>query len=491
MSERPAFREAILASDDVQRLLKRLTLVERFHAVMVTSEMPRVTNELLDILRAEVSERRGVAMRVVRWDPYAKREDVLEPISERWLLHEVLEMLVFPPLEHQGSSVLTIVDASCAMPEDDDAWSILFQRMNERRNAIMQAIAGPFLVVGPRRYVALVGRSAPDFWSIVGAIVDVPTPAMDEEWREVSDEEQLERNAKPFLEALAVAFLDEPGGRNLEAVAQELANARRVFEQIPNLGLARLALVIQLTRLGSLLISQPDSQAVELFDESLVLLQPYVDFTGPPFLFGLFAHAHIFRGMGYWVRKEFARAVDDLKEGLRWLEREDQPEDDSMEAKVLLATTAGTLGILYRRLGHLDQAVAYFLKCIPHYIHLLHSSPNPTGIEEQLEFVHDELGRLFQAKHDWDQAWAHFDEAATMYYGAWQRNPGNTHALTSFASTRFAMSKLQGLRGDDGRARALGNEALSAIEFCLEVGQTDPPMVDLAAKIRAYVAEWQ
>lgn len=490
MSERSAFRASILAADDMQRLLKRLTLVERFHAVMVTCEMPRVANELVDILRTEVSERRGVEMLVVLLDPYAKRENALEPMSERWLLDEVLEKLVFPPPEHQGASVLTIVDASNAMPADDDAWSLLFQRMNERRNAIMQAIAGPFLVVGPTRYVALVGRSAPDVWSIVGAIVDVPTPAMDDEWQEVTrDESGLD--VTTLLEVLSLAFIHEPEDLDIATAKLEVANARRLFEQVPNLGLFRVSLAMQLTQMASLLLSQPDSQAIELLDESLELLQPYVDFERPPLIFGLFAYVHIFRGMARWVRKEFPQAVEDLEEGKRWLERDPQPEKDTIEAITLGATVSGTLGMLHRRLGHLDRAVEYFLECIPHYLHLLHSAPNPTGIEEQIAFVHDELGRIFCAKHDWDQAWAYFDQAARLHHQLWQRSPGDADALSSFASTRFAMIKLQGLRGDEMRARALANEALHAIEQYPNVSQGAPHLVELAVKIRAYADRWQ
>lgn len=489
MSERSAFRASILAADDMQRLLKRLTLVERFHAVMVTCEMPRVANELVDILRTDVSERRGVEMLVVRLDPYAKRENALEPMSERWLLDEVLEKLVFPPPEHQGASVLTIVDASNAMPADDDAWSLLFQRMNERRNAIMQAIAGPFLVVGPKRYVALVGRSAPDVWSIVGAIVDVPTPAMDEQWEEVVGGDESGLDVTTFLEVLSLAFIHEPKDLDIATAKLEVANARRLFEQVPNLGLFRVSLAMQLTQMASLLLSQPDSQAIELLDESLELLQPYVDFEQPPFIFALFAYAHIFRGMARWVRKEFARAAKDLEEGLLWIQRDDQAENISIEGNALVATAMGTLGILHRRLGHLDEAVEYFTNCISHDEDLL-AATNAVDIEQQIAFVHDELGRIFCAKHDWDQAWAYFDQAATLHHQLWQRSPGDADALSSFASTRFAMIKLQGLRGDERRARALANAVLEALEQYPNVSAPEPHLVDLAAKIRTYVARW-
>ena len=221
MGERQAFRDAIAADEEVERLLERISMVERFHAVLATCEMPRVANALVDILEAELPQQRRESMRFVRLDPYRAHKDILAPIPVDLLIDEILAKVVHPPVENQGSSVMTIVDASRSLPQDDDAWSIMFQRMNERRNAIMRALPGPYLIVGPKRYDVLFARAAADFWSILGAIVDVPTPLLDEEWAAIFGNEYRVVDPEPIFTTMMPTCV--PGSARASAIASAVS----------------------------------------------------------------------------------------------------------------------------------------------------------------------------------------------------------------------------------------------------------------------------
>ena len=68
------------------------------------------------------------------------------------------------------------MDASRALPPDDEAWNLCFQRLNERRNVIGKALRGPLVLLLPARLEAVFAHAAPDFWSIWSLAVAVKGP---------------------------------------------------------------------------------------------------------------------------------------------------------------------------------------------------------------------------------------------------------------------------------------------------------------------------
>jgi hypothetical protein len=122
-----------------------------------------------------VSTERVELVRLVCLDPYEGRPDAGSPITFEHLVSRVLERLISPPEDERASDVIVAVDASRALHEDDGAWAILFQRMNERRNVIADALKGPLVLCLSPRLEATFARAAPDFWSIRSLAVVVDT----------------------------------------------------------------------------------------------------------------------------------------------------------------------------------------------------------------------------------------------------------------------------------------------------------------------------
>lgn len=161
-----ATRAALLGQFAVEQLLLGLALVEGFMLDVVVVPTARVALSVRWLLEEELPERRADALeiRVLTADP--ARASAFAPVEAEELLERVLAPLMAPPAVKPGVLTLTWIDAATARPEDEPAWTTLFHRFNERRNAITEGLKGPLLVVLPPRMEAVFAHAAPDAWSV-------------------------------------------------------------------------------------------------------------------------------------------------------------------------------------------------------------------------------------------------------------------------------------------------------------------------------------
>lgn len=465
MGERQAFRDAIVADEEVERLLERLTLVERFHAVLVTCEMPRVANALVDVLEAELPQRRDETMRFVRLDPYRAHKDILAPISADLLIDEVLAKVVHPPAENQGSSVVTIVDASRALPKDDDAWSIMFQRMNERRNAIMRALPGPFLIVAPKRYDLLFARAAADFWSILGAIVPVKTPPLGEELE--SDLLLMDPTAGPsLLLRVMSSMVGIPRDDNAISEAERaLEEARLHCARYPNDPGAATVVAAQLIRLGALSGSLNRSIAITLLDEALEILQTQANQTNDPIAVFLTSHAFLFHGFLHFADKRFTHTLEDLEQSTRWARSAISLHPESIEFNRHLASNLLTLGILHLEMGNVDAAMKCLSESETRYrtVSSADSAEEAAEILDELATALSRLGNAYGAIRDLESALLYYAKAAETTRQALQQNSKRANMSQQLAQVLLSASKIQTIRGDYGHSVRLAEQALDTI----------------------------
>jgi hypothetical protein len=166
-------RASLQEDPDVERLVQALSLSERFHVYLLICDTPRLTRLVLDVIAARVSEEREQPVHLVELDPYQEHRNAGAPIDATALIDRILGRLVAPELDEQSSDVLFVVNASRALTEDDQAWALLFQRMNERRNVIAKKMNGAILLCLPVRLEPLFAHAAPDFWSIRSTAIRV------------------------------------------------------------------------------------------------------------------------------------------------------------------------------------------------------------------------------------------------------------------------------------------------------------------------------
>lgn len=186
----PRIRSLLLGQFEVEQLLIDLTLIDKFLLDVVVVPTPRVARWLLDVIESEVPSRREEPLRVRCVEPDPKKARPTEPVTAKELIDDVLRPLLRPtPRPSEGFGV-TWLDASTARSIDVAAWTTLFSRFNEQRDAIIEALGEPLLVVIPPVLEAVFAQSAPDAWSARSAVQHV----------KIAD-----------IEAHAIDVIDHPG----------------------------------------------------------------------------------------------------------------------------------------------------------------------------------------------------------------------------------------------------------------------------------------
>lgn len=240
-----ALAEALARDYGVERLARGLSLSSRFHFYLLVCDIPRAVALILDFFRDEVVRQRDAPVRFVVLDPYRAHAHASEPISFDLLVQEVLARLVSPEPDERTNDVIFVIDASKAIAQDEPAWMLMFQRMNEQRNSIAAVLGGPLLLAVPAWLERVFAHAAPDFWSIRTTAVLVHVP-----------EEYLA--TKPL--ANAVRSHDMPGigadeteieWGDIEKIDQEIESLHKRLQDHPADETAEMALVVWLGRRAS------------------------------------------------------------------------------------------------------------------------------------------------------------------------------------------------------------------------------------------------
>lgn len=173
-------------AEQLRGLVRSLSLSSRFSFYLVACETPAVADAVFAHLEREVPASRGAETRLVRLDPYRISAPLEESIPRELLTTEVLERLVYPSDEVIAASAIHVIDASRALPADEDAWKWLFNRMNEQRNIIIQRIRRELIVLVPLWLVNTFRLHAADFYNLwsgdfrilaePGEVVEEPVP---------------------------------------------------------------------------------------------------------------------------------------------------------------------------------------------------------------------------------------------------------------------------------------------------------------------------
>lgn len=166
MADLVAPEAALRAHPEVGRLVRSLALSDRFRFYVLVVEGEPVVRAVAAALKQDVAAAREAPARVVRIDPYRAPAYRPGPIPWRLLVDEVLVPLVDPRADVAAAEAIVMIDASAAPPSDDDAWRVLFQRMNERRNVVAASLRGALVLALPARMERVFAHAAPDFWSI-------------------------------------------------------------------------------------------------------------------------------------------------------------------------------------------------------------------------------------------------------------------------------------------------------------------------------------
>lgn len=174
-------------SRELMRIVSSLVLSRRFHLSILGCDVPRVAFRVPEALVAAAVEDGGPQRELRLLNPYETDGGQVASVDFDALVDRVLRPMLRP---WEGGGVLHVLDGTLAVPEDDEAWTRLFQRMNEVRNRMVGALDAATLFLLPARSVVALAESAPDLWSIrstAGTLDCVTWLAMEDRpnpWRE-------------------------------------------------------------------------------------------------------------------------------------------------------------------------------------------------------------------------------------------------------------------------------------------------------------------
>ena len=228
--EEPAtWLDVVRGHAEVRRLVRALSLSQRFHLYLVVCSGPRVARATARVMRESLAAARGAAV-TLRWLP--RDPDDASPegrLTRESATEAVLRPLTAPDEASAAHGVVHVIDATGSVA--DDAWAWCFQRLNERRTVIAQRLHGEVvLCVTPAQETQL-AAVAPDLWSIRSGtfVVDVEMPkAATTSWdgwkgdqlRDVTEVEGERWQAeKALADARVWAAADPTDSGRLESVA--------------------------------------------------------------------------------------------------------------------------------------------------------------------------------------------------------------------------------------------------------------------------------
>jgi tetratricopeptide (TPR) repeat protein len=171
---------------------------------------------------------------------------------------------LFQPAELPGypskitdTNKVFIIDASNSGKQDEEAWMIFFQRMNEVRNTIMKCLSAPLLLIVTSALEIEFALRAPDFWSIrsnvARAEADKAIPP------ELAD-----------LSRIQVEYTKVFEKSEVERVQEQIKELRERVAVTPVASSTERAFVILLTRLGDYEMQSGSlNRAQQAYKESL------------------------------------------------------------------------------------------------------------------------------------------------------------------------------------------------------------------------------
>lgn len=146
--------------DRLRPLISALTLGEGFQLLLLIVASPEEADAALGAVQRAVRDETGGVPLFARLGVSGKATI------------ELLEQRVLGPLANVGGTVVAL-DATSASAEDLPAWEELFRRINARRNAVVEAVGRPLVLCLSPLVEPVLGREAPDLWSIRGVRVSL------------------------------------------------------------------------------------------------------------------------------------------------------------------------------------------------------------------------------------------------------------------------------------------------------------------------------
>lgn len=501
--DEPHLQDELARLLDLESLADVLSLAARPRFAVLACDTPRVTHAALRLTHERVEAARRERVSLSLYDPYGAFPVALDralPPEElaQWTLTHLLDAL--------QPGALQVLDLSCALKADQEPWTFVFHRMNERRNLLARALHGALILCLPSWLRTVFAHEAPDFWSIRSASANITIPPphgvrieilrelrspadtwvpptvfhppgdwLEESWYEPSWRSLADRDLDRAFEELA-------GGRPHLAL-RAAADARHHIEERKQQGFNadvvetrfRVCLAAALCELGR-------------SDEALSALAPLLKLTP--------AHALVPAGIILTASGHLTAAIPLLEQALahaRDLRRHDPSRSEWLR---LLVSRGAALVDAYLLHGDLDRAEPLTEESLT----LLRdhgARAYPGEDEERARLLAEGLlrqgllawarGRPTEAIDRCNEALAELRSHGSWTPLEWTRGLVHPASMRSAALHLANLGDLHDLRGDSARAELAHQESL---EFCRRLASVNPDSLRDRAALAAALLRW-
>ena len=393
-------KEELRDEEDLNSLIRAISLAEKHHFTILICETPLQGNAALEVLEEEVAAMRGESVRFLRYAPKKEGKRIDEPITFKQLISQVLEPLYYWK-ETDEKGLVFVIDASKAGKEDEESWIIFFQRMNEVRNALVERLASPLLLVLPDFLEIEFARRAPDFWSITSACV----------------------KAKARIHSPMPEFLDLAATETVEIKAAEKPDIEPLKAKIKwfkdNDFTASRALVILLCRLGDYEMKWGTSvEAKNAYSESVQIMRMLVSHnTERTEWRSDLADSLNKTGDAYMADGDLSQALLLYKEGLEIMRSLLESDPERIEWKHNLSASLEKVGGVYKLQDVFDKALLNYNESLNIKRQLIEISPDRLEFKRGLSVILNKTGDVHIAKGDLSHALLSYKESLEIMRG--------------------------------------------------------------------------
>lgn len=460
----------------IQRLTTALALGDGFQFHIVVCHSPRQVRNLIGTLTQTVPARRGGSLRTEHLHPDSLRQ------RDQALDGDALTAYVTQALGGLARTVaderqLIVLDASFARQADTPAWSLLFRRLNEQRNALAHALDAALLLCITPHLEPIFAHEAPDFWSVRGVSVRLE-PVREEEGQDVrlSAIRLLRGQLQPAdVPPDNLIGLDDAEVERLQAELPMLrAQAHATKNDVGALG----AFSIILARLGNFFARRGLHRDALLIHQEMLEIAEELARLLPDDLYVQSAQVLVRMAIssGHQALGEVAEAVEVSKKALFIARRLVAATPDLPDHRRSLRVALSQFGNLAVFLGNDDEALTTYREAVALAEDLVRAAPEQSEDQTALAITYGELGECLTNLQRYEEAQQYLEYALTIHARLATLEPSRIDHQRYLAKANQRLGSLFIEAGQPVRAREYFERALALSKRLHEL---DPSSTDL------------
>lgn len=459
----------------IQRLTTALALGDGFQFHIVVCHSPRQVRNLVATLTQAVPARRGGSLRIEHLHPASlrQRDQALDGDALTAYVTQALGGLARPAADERQ---LIVLDASFAAQADTPAWSLLFRRLNEQRNALAHALDAALLLCITPHLEPIFAHEAPDFWSVRGVSVRLE-PVREEEGQDLRLSAirllrgQLQQTGASPNNLIGV---DEAEFERLQA---ELPVLRAQVQATKNDVGALWAFSVILARLGDgFVMHGRHRDALVVYQEMLEIAEGLTRLL-PGDLHVQSAQVLVRTAISSRLQAlgEVGEAVEVSKKALVIARRLVAAAPDLPDHRRNLRVALSQFGNLAVLLGNDDEALTAYQEAVALAEDLARAAPERSEDQTALALTYGELGAVLTSLQRYDEAQQYLVDALAIHAHWATLEPGRFDYQQHLAKANQRLGDLFFQTGEPARAREFFEKAITISEY---LQHFDPNRVD-------------